>query len=39
VIGICYDRQIVPSMPVESTDRPADLVVTESRILFRGSSS
>lgn len=35
VIGICYDLQIVPFIPIESTDRPADLVVTECRILFR----
>jgi 5-formyltetrahydrofolate cyclo-ligase len=39
VIGICYDRQIVPAIPVESTDRPADMVMTEHRILFRGPSS
>lgn len=34
VIGVCHDWQVLDHLPTESTDYPADLVITEKR-LFR----
>ena len=31
-IGICFDFQLVPSVPVESFDHPMDHVVTETKV-------
>ena len=31
-VGICFDFQLVPSVPVESFDHPMDHVITESGI-------
>ena len=31
-VGICFDFQLVPSVPVESFDYPMDHVVTETKI-------
>lgn len=36
VIGVCFDAQVVPAMPVEAHDRPVDILVTESGIRRRG---
>jgi 5-formyltetrahydrofolate cyclo-ligase len=34
-IGLCYDFQIIHSIPVEEHDVPLDFVITEERILVR----
>lgn len=35
IVGFCHDWQIVDNLPVEETDRPADLVMTDDRMLWR----
>jgi 5-formyltetrahydrofolate cyclo-ligase len=35
IVGLCHDCQVVDHLPVEATDRPADRVVTERRLLHR----
>jgi len=32
VIGVCFDAQVVPALPVEAHDRPVDILITESGI-------
>jgi 5-formyltetrahydrofolate cyclo-ligase len=34
-IGLCYDFQIIHSIPIEGHDMPLDFVITEERILVR----
>lgn len=34
-IGLCYDFQIIHSIPIEGHDVPLDFVITEERILVR----
>lgn len=34
-IGVCYDFQIIHSIPTESHDVPLDFIITEERILVR----
>ena len=34
-IGLCYDFQIIHSIPIEDHDIPLDFVITEERILVR----
>jgi 5-formyltetrahydrofolate cyclo-ligase len=34
-IAVCFDWQVVPSLPVGETDMPVDLIVTEQRLLRR----
>jgi 5-formyltetrahydrofolate cyclo-ligase len=34
-LGICFDCQLLPELPVEPHDQPVDGVVTESGIQFR----
>jgi 5-formyltetrahydrofolate cyclo-ligase len=36
-IGICFDAQIVPELPVEAHDREVDQVITESGPLMRAA--
>ncbi|MFQ5596977.1 MAG: 5-formyltetrahydrofolate cyclo-ligase [Nitrospiria bacterium] len=33
-VGLAFDRQIVKHLPVEATDRPVDLVITETRTII-----
>ena len=37
VVGLAFDVQVVPALPVEPHDAPVDLVVTESRIIEPGA--
>lgn len=32
-IALCYEWQLVPSIPLDSTDIPVDIVITEKRII------
>ncbi len=34
-IGICYDFQLIDHIPAEECDVPADILVTDKRILYR----
>lgn len=34
-IGICYDFQLIDSLPAEKYDIPMDVIITEKRLLFR----
>ena len=33
VVGLAFEQQIVPSLPIEPHDRPMDLIVTERRVI------
>lgn len=37
-VGIAFDRQVAPRLPLEADDAPLDLVVTERRLLRRRRS-
>lgn len=40
IIGLCHDCQVVEELPVEKTDRPADFVLTNQRVLgIRGNTA
>lgn len=38
-IALAFERQIVPELPLESHDRPVDLIATEERLLEPGHNS
>ena len=37
-IGLAFDFQVVPALPVSPRDFPLDLIITDKRIIWRGKS-